>query len=257
VWKPGFADDGFAEIHESAASSRSWPGVACLYSMAWIFGLRPLLDPSSQSPVLGADSQIPISHGRWRVSASKGNREVSSFNRRDVCMGFGSLCAALLSRHAPAGARVKPTRATDIPPAPVARVEVVKETYFGETLSDPYRWMENDKDPDWIPFLKGQDQHTRAMLATIPGRDQLLKRVQQLSGDSATTRSASRTGAMLFFEQRPVGADNFKPFVREQGIDRVLVDPTLVTFRRKNDVVGLASQAHTHDIRRSLTTASV
>ena len=28
-----------------------------------------------------------------------------------------------------------------VPPAPVARVEVVKDTYFGETISDPYRWM--------------------------------------------------------------------------------------------------------------------
>jgi prolyl oligopeptidase len=37
---------------------------------------------------------------------------------------------------------------SSVPPAPVARVEVVKDTYFGETLSDPYRWMENSKDPD-------------------------------------------------------------------------------------------------------------
>ena len=48
-----------------------------------------------------------------------------------------------------------------IPPAPVARVEVVKDNYFGETLSDPYRWMENDKDADWLPFLKGQNRHAR------------------------------------------------------------------------------------------------
>ncbi len=52
----------------------------------------------------------------------------------------------------------------------MARVDVVRDTYFGETLSDPYRWMENDKDPDWLPFLKGQNDHARAMLDALPTR---------------------------------------------------------------------------------------
>ena len=34
-----------------------------------------------------------------------------------------------------------------------------------------------------------------------------------------------RAGGQLFFEQRPAGADNYKLFVRDAGIDRVLVDP--------------------------------
>ena len=55
----------------------------------------------------------------------------------------------------------------DVPPAPAARIEVVHDTYFGETLSDPYRWMENGKDRDWLPFLKAQNDHTRAVLDAI------------------------------------------------------------------------------------------
>ncbi len=108
----------------------------------------------------------------------------------------------------------------------MARVAVVKDTYFGETLSDPYRWMENAKDPDWLPFLKGQNAHTRAVLDPVPGRAALLKRIQQLSGDTAVTRAVQRAGGRLFFEQRPAGADNFKLFVQEGGIHRVLIDPT-------------------------------
>jgi prolyl oligopeptidase len=142
-------------------------------------------------------------------------------NRRQLFLSLGGLGAAWLARRAAA------TRSGTIPPAPVARVEVVKDTYFGETLSDPYRWMENDKDPEWLPFLKGQDAHTRAVLATIPGRERLLQRIQQLSGDTASTRLARRAGAKLFFEQRPAGADNFKLFVRQQGVDRALIDPTV------------------------------
>jgi prolyl oligopeptidase len=123
---------------------------------------------------------------------------------------------------APAFARA----AVAAPPAPIARMAVVRDSYFGETLDDPYRWMENDKDPDWLPFLKGQNAHARAWLDAIPGREALLKRIQRLSGDIALTSKVQRAGGRLFFQQRPVGADNYKLFVREAGRDRVLVDPT-------------------------------
>ena len=81
-------------------------------------------------------------------------------NRRSVLKGAGSLAASSLVPHLGAAA-------TAIPPAPVARVSIVKDTYFGETLSDPYRWMENDKDPDWLPYLKGQNEHARALVSFV------------------------------------------------------------------------------------------
>ena len=115
-----------------------------------------------------------------------------------------------------------------IPPAPVARIDVVHDTYFGETLSDPYRWMENDKDPDWLPFLKAENDHARAILDALPARASLLRRIQQLSGDTVATSRVQRAGGLVFFTQRPLGADNYKLFVRATGAgrDRVLVDPT-------------------------------
>ncbi len=143
-----------------------------------------------------------------------------SINRRDLFLSAAGGVMAMATRNRLGAAEA-------IPPAPVARVAVVKDTYFGETLSDPYRWMENPKDPDWLPFLKGQDAHTRAVLDRIPGRAALLKRISQLSGDTTLTRHVQRAGTRLFYEQRPVGADNFKLFVNEGGVTRVLIDPTL------------------------------
>jgi prolyl oligopeptidase len=117
--------------------------------------------------------------------------------------------------------------------APIARIEVVKDTYFGETVSDPYRWMENAKDPDWLPYLKAQNAHTRAIIDALPDRAALLKRIQQLSGDTVVTSRVQRAGAATFIQQRPLGADNFKLFVREgAGPDRVLVDPTKVSSEK-------------------------
>ena len=123
-----------------------------------------------------------------------------------------------------------PAPAATVPPAPVARVEPVSDTYFGETLVDRYRWMENAKDPDWLPYMTGQGVHARAVLEALPGRAALLARIQKLSGDSTATSEFRRVGHRLFYEQRPVGANNFKLFVREgdpsRGHDRLLVDPT-------------------------------
>jgi prolyl oligopeptidase len=112
------------------------------------------------------------------------------------------------------------------PPAPVARLDPVTDTYFGEQVVDRYRWMENDKDPAWLPYLKAQNDHTRAILDALPNREAMLKRIQQLSGDLAVPGRVQRAGGRLFFQQRPAGANNFKLFVVENGSTRVLIDPT-------------------------------
>ena len=155
------------------------------------------------------------------------------FDRRQFLVGSTSalsvtlLPKALLATPVPATKATASSAGSTTPP--VARVAVVRDTYFGETLSDPYRWMENDKDPEWLPFLKGQNDHTRAVLDKLPTRASLLKRIQQLSGDTIATSRVQRAGGLIFFTQRPKGADNFKLYVRQgaRGPDRVLVDPTL------------------------------
>ncbi len=123
-----------------------------------------------------------------------------------------------------------------VPPAPIARIEVVKDTYFGETLSDPYRWMENSKDPDWLPFLMGQNAHTRAIIDALPERAALLKRIAGLSGEVVATTGVQRAGGLTFIQQRPLGADNFKLLVRAgvKGPDRVLVDPTAMSSAKSH-----------------------
>lgn len=118
---------------------------------------------------------------------------------------------------------------SDAPAAPVARVEPVSDVYFGEAITDNYRWMENPKDPDWLPFLEGQNKHTRGVIDSIPGRDKILARIKDVTGDIVATNRVQEEGDILFFEQRPAGAESFKLFVREKGADRVLVDPTAMT----------------------------
>ncbi len=112
--------------------------------------------------------------------------------------------------------------------APVrARVDVVTDELFGTPVHDPYRWMENPADPDWLPFLKSQNEATRAALDALPGRAALASRIAALSGETVATARVQVAGPCLFYEQRPAGSNVFKLFVREAGkADRALIDPS-------------------------------
>jgi prolyl oligopeptidase len=119
-------------------------------------------------------------------------------------------------------------RAAAVGGPPVARVEPVTDTYFGETVTDPYRWIENPKDKDWAPFMRAQDAHARATLNAIPGREALKQRIAALSGGTSIAYGVQSAGGRVFYQVRPAGADNFKLAVRE-GLgapERILIDPT-------------------------------
>jgi prolyl oligopeptidase len=111
---------------------------------------------------------------------------------------------------------------------PVARVEPVTDTFFGETVTDPYRWMENPKDKDWEPFMRGQDAHARATLKAIPGHKALRQRIAALSGGTTIAYGVQSVGGRVFYQVRPAGADNFKLAVRQGpgAPERILIDPT-------------------------------
>ncbi len=108
---------------------------------------------------------------------------------------------------------------------PTARIEAVADRYFGETVNDPYRWMENSRDPDWQPYLHAQNDHTRATLDRLPHRAALQARIEQISAAMDDTGRVQRCGARIFLQQRDALAGTAKLLVREAGHNRVLVDP--------------------------------
>jgi prolyl oligopeptidase len=61
------------------------------------------------------------------------------------------------------------------------RVNVVEKP-FGQTITDPYRWLENDvrNDKEVGAWVKSQNKVTNAYLNTLPGRDIFKNRLKQL-----------------------------------------------------------------------------
>ncbi|MEN9873889.1 MAG: hypothetical protein RL186_786 [Pseudomonadota bacterium] len=124
----------------------------------------------------------------------------------------------------PASAQVTPY----IFPGPSARVEPVTETFFGEAVTDPYRWMENAKDPEWAPFMQANAKHARGILDQIAGRAAMNTRISALTGAFDVVSSVKRKGERLFFQKRVAGQQSFAVFVREADRERVLIDPNIL-----------------------------
>ncbi len=114
-----------------------------------------------------------------------------------------------------------------LPPPPVAKKVPVSDTYFGRTVVDPYRWMEAPGNPDLLAYLKAQNDRTRAILDSMPGRAALVTRLQQLAETTNTSSGVVVHHGTYFYEKLPPGANSVKLYVRvgANGAERVLVDP--------------------------------
>ena len=115
----------------------------------------------------------------------------------------------------------------DVPPPPSPRP--VTETHFGQEVSDPYRFFEHVKDPAVQAWMKAQAGATEAILAKIPGREDMLARIREIeSKASGVTDAAVRTAnGRYFFLKRDPGDNQFRLVWREgaDGADRLIVDP--------------------------------
>ncbi|HEX6507454.1 MAG TPA: prolyl oligopeptidase family serine peptidase, partial [Chloroflexota bacterium] len=119
---------------------------------------------------------------------------------------------------------------------PVARVDVVRDTYFGTVIEDPYRWMEDTRSEDSRAFIAGQAAYARELLDAIPEREELLTRIGELRSAVPVVTSPQIAGGRAFYLRRDPEDDLAKLVVRvsADAPEKVLLDPN-----------ALAGEAHT------------
>lgn len=126
------------------------------------------------------------------------------------------------------GFAVSAAQAQSGPPA--AERQDVTEVFFGQSVTDPYRWLENWREGKGAEWLKAQDTYTRTALARIPGREKFLTRVKALDTASTRVRNAQVWGGKIFYLKTDPNADNLKLYVKEGNApERLLLDPELLT----------------------------
>ena len=112
-----------------------------------------------------------------------------------------------------------------MPPVPQTPREEVLDTWHGETVADPYRWLEGSSERIRA-WTDTQNARTREVLGQVPARAAFASRMRDLLsvGLLSTPRPA---GAWLFHTRREGDQKQSVLYARRglEGEDRALIDP--------------------------------
>ena len=114
-----------------------------------------------------------------------------------------------------------------VPIPPETPVDAVVESYHGQLVADPYRWLEGTDSPSTREWFEAQNAHARALLDALPGRAALRGEIATLLAANANVHDVRRGGDRVFALRREAGEQSFRLMVRTgvDGPERVAVDP--------------------------------
>ncbi len=115
---------------------------------------------------------------------------------------------------------------TPDPKPPVTAAEPVEEIVHGVTITDPYRWLEDQQSPRTREWIEAQNQYTSAVLGRVGGLEKLKQRLGELLRIDSVS-GAYPAGGRVFSMKRPAGVQLFAIYLR-RGADQpeeLLVDP--------------------------------
>src|SRR5687768_3774198 len=131
--------------------------------------------------------------------------------------------------------------------APPLPAKPVVDTYFGTSVEDPYRFLEDTGDPVVQTWMRAQADATAAILANLPARDALLARLKEIDAAVPAVIGAVDRDARggLTYLKRSAQENQFTLYRRERpGSDeRVLVDvePLIKATGKPHAIGGFAT----------------
>jgi prolyl oligopeptidase len=113
---------------------------------------------------------------------------------------------------------------------PKTRSDDVVDTIFGRKVADPYRWLEDVKDPEVAKWMASQDRHAREQLGQLPLRAELEKRLAELSYVDSISPPSHR-GSRYFYSRSHRDKEKAVYYVRKgvDGPEQVLIDPNTLS----------------------------
>ena len=99
------------------------------------------------------------------------------------------------------------------------------DTYFGEKINDPYRWLEDDRSAETEAWVKAQNVVTYGYLEQIPYRNQLKNRMEQLWNYEKISAPFKEGDFTYYFKNN--GLQNQSVLYRKDkaGKEEIFLDP--------------------------------
>jgi prolyl oligopeptidase len=119
-----------------------------------------------------------------------------------------------------------PGKETAISKYPVTKKVDTTDNYFGKTVADPYRWLEDDKSTETAEWVKDQNEVTFGYLNNIPYRDKVKKRLEQLWNYPKYSAPFKSAGKYFFYKNN--GLQNQSVLYMQKDLKsepEVLLDP--------------------------------
>jgi prolyl oligopeptidase len=111
-------------------------------------------------------------------------------------------------------------------PPPFSASEPVTEILHGVSVTDPYRWLEDQDSPRTRNWIEEQTQYARTYLNNISGRERIRTRIREFLAIE-TLDSPQKIGNRYFFRKRLPNQEQTCIYMRDgaEGEDRLLLDP--------------------------------
>ena len=120
----------------------------------------------------------------------------------------------------------------------------VQDTYFGTTVADPYRWLEDDRSKETEAWVEAQNKVTQAYLNKIPFRDAIKSRLSYLWNYEKFSAPFTEGDYTYFYKND--GLQNQSPLYRQKkgGPVELFLDPNKFS---KDGTTSLAGIEFTKD----------
>jgi prolyl oligopeptidase len=117
---------------------------------------------------------------------------------------------------------------------PSAKIVDSADVRFGKIYKDPYRWLEDMKNPEAETWFKEQNTFTNSIVSKISGRDNLIAEWEKLDKLKSTNYFRRRVGGDRIFYQKSVPNESgSKVYYRNKdGKEQFLFDPTNYTPKK-------------------------
>ncbi len=130
------------------------------------------------------------------------------------------------------------------PAYPVTKKGSVTDNYFGTTVSDPYRWLEDDRSKETAEWVQKENAVTFDYLSKIPFRDAIRERMEQLWNYEKISAPFKEGGYTYYYKNN--GLQNQSVLYRKDksGKEEIFLDPN--TFS-KDGTTSLVTVAFSKD----------